>query len=288
VKLTRNPDKPIHTLLINGCECEPYLTADYRLMLEAPAAVVAGALLARQATGASSVTICLEDNKPDAAESLRAAAAGTDVRLKLLHTKYPQGGEKQLISAVLCREVPTGGLPLDIGVVVVNVGTAAALAAAVLRGRPLTHRIVTVSGGGVRQPKNLLVPIGVDYQTLIGFCGGLTDDAARVVAGGPMMGFTLASLNVPVTKGTSGVTVLSRDEIDETAETACVRCGRCAEVCPMRLVPTRLAQAARANNPDLALRYHVSACMECGCCAYACPARLPLVQLVRLAKVIAL
>jgi len=169
VKLTRNPARPIDTLLINGCECEPYLTADDRLMIEAPAAVVAGALLARRATGASSVTICLEDNKPDAAETLRAAAAGTDVRLKILHTKYPQGGEKQLIQAVLSREVPTGGLPLDVGVVVVNVGTAAALARAVLRGKPLTHRIVTVSGGGVRQPKNLLVPVGVDYRTYIDF-----------------------------------------------------------------------------------------------------------------------
>jgi len=287
VKLARNPDKPIDTLLINGCECEPYLTADDRLMLEAPAAVVAGALLARQATGAADVTICLEDNKPDAAEALRNAAAGTDVRLRILHTKYPQGGEKQLISAMLCREVPTGGLPLDVGVVVFNVGTAAGLARAVLRGKPLTHRIVTVSGGGVRQPKNLLVPVGVDYRALVDFCGGLTDDAARVIAGGPMMGFTLGSLDVPVTKGTSGVTVLSRGEIDAAAETACVRCGRCAEVCPMRLVPTRLAQAARAGSAELALRYHVGACMECGCCAYACPARLPLVQLVRLAKVIA-
>ena len=288
VKLTRNEAKPIDTLLVNGCECEPYLTADYRLMLQAPEAVVAGGMLAKRATGAVRVIIGVEDNKPEAIRSLHAAAAGTPVQVRVLQTKYPQGGEKQLIVALLGREVPTGGLPLDVGVVVFNVGTAASLARAVLRDKPLTHRIVTVSGRGIRHPKNLLVPIGTDYRALIDYCGGLTEDAARVVAGGPMMGFTLGNLDTPVTKGTSGVTVLTHGELDKIHETACVRCGRCAEVCPMRLVPTKLAQAARANKPELARSYHVTACMECGCCAYACPARLPLVQLIRLAKIITL
>lgn len=288
VKLTRNPQRPIRWMLINGCECEPYLTADYRLMLEAPAAVITGALLARQATGAAEVIVSIEDNKPQALEALRAAAEATAVELRVLKTKYPQGGEKQLVSAVLGKEVPTGGLPLDIGAVVMNVGTAAALARAVVRGRPLTHRVVTVSGAGVRQPKNLLVPIGASYRELIDFCGGMHPDAARVVAGGPMMGFTLGSLDVPVTKGTSGITVLTHDEVHSAGETACVRCGRCADVCPMRLVPTKLALAARARDPDLARRYHIAACMECGCCAYACPACLPLVQLIRLGKVMVL
>jgi len=285
VKLTRNPEKPIDTLLVNGCECEPYLTADYLLMLEAPAAVVAGALLARRATGASEVAICLEDNKPRAAETLRAASEGTDVRLEILRTKYPQGGEKQLLVAALSREVPGGGLPLDVGVVVVNVATAAALAGAVVRRRPLTHRIVSVSGAGVRQPKNLLAPIGASYRQLIDYCGGLRQEAVRVIAGGPMMGFTLGSLDVPVTKGTSGITVLSQEEVRRREVTACVRCGRCVDTCPMRLVPTRLALAARWGNFDLARRYHAAACMECGCCAYVCPAGVPLVQLIRLAKV---
>ena len=288
VKLARNEEKPIEQLLVNGCECEPYLTADYRLMLEAPASVVAGALLAQHATGASEVTICVEDNKPKAIESLRTAAQGTAAQVRVLKTKYPQGGEKQLVAATLGREVPTGGLPLDVGVVVVNVGTAATLARAVLRGKPLTHRIVTVSGAGIRQPKNLLVPIGTSYRVLIDYCGGLTQDAARVVAGGPMMGFTLGSLDVPVTKGTSGITVLTRSESKRAEETTCVRCGRCVDVCPMRLVPTKLALAARAGNADLARSYHVAACMECGCCAYTCPASLPLVQLIRLSKVMAL
>jgi electron transport complex protein RnfC len=288
VKLTRNPQRPIRWLLLNGCECEPYLTADYRLMVEAPGAVICGALLAQQAAGASELIVCVEDNKPQAIEALRAVADHTAVQLRVLKTKYPQGGEKQLVDAVLHKEVPTGGLPLDVGAVVVNVGTAAALARAVLRGKPLTHRVVTVSGAGIRRPKNLLVPIGTSYRELIDYCGGLREDAARVVAGGPMMGFTLGNLDVPVTKGTSGVTVLSRHEVHKAAETPCVRCGRCARVCPMRLVPTKLAQAARAGKADLARRYHVVACMECGCCAYACPASIPLVQLIRLAKVIVL
>ncbi|MHC4179360.1 MAG: electron transport complex subunit RsxC [Planctomycetota bacterium] len=288
VKLTRNEERPIRWLLVNGCECEPYLTADYRLMLEAPAAVISGALLAQRATGASEVTVAVEDNKPQAVEALRTAADATAVGVRVLRTKYPQGSEKQLVAAVLRKEVPTGGLPLDVGTVVINVGTAAALARAVVRGRPLTHRVVTVSGAGIGQPKNLLVPIGTSYRELIDYCGGLREEAARVVAGGPMMGFTLGSLDVPVTKGTSGVTVLTHDEIRRAEETACVRCGRCVDVCPMRLVPTKLALAARAGDPELARRYHIAACMECGCCAYTCPACLPLVQLIRLGKVITL
>ena len=285
VKLTRNPEKPIQTLLINGCECEPYLTSDYALMMEAPAPIITGALLARRATGARDVIICVENNKLDAAERLQQAAAGTAVQVRILETKYPQGGEKQLTIAVLGREVPTGGLPLDVGAVVLNVGTAAAVARAVVRGKPLTHRIVTVSGRGVAQPKNLLVPIGASYRTLVEFCGGLTADAARLVAGGPMMGFTIGTLDVPVTKGASGLTVLTADEVRKAEETTCLRCGRCVDVCPLNLVPTKIAMAGKANDMDLAKRYHITACMECGCCAYLCPAGIPLVQLIRLGKV---
>lgn len=292
VKLARNEKKPIGLVLVNGCECEPYLTADDRLMIEAPRPVVAGALLARRAAGAERVIVAVEDNKPAAARALRDAASGTAVEVRVVKTKYPQGGEKQLIFAVTGREVPTGGLPLDVGVVVFNVGTTAALARAVLRGKPLTHRIVTVSGGGIRQPKNLLVPIGASYGRLIEHCGGLADDAAAVVAGGPMMGFAIDvtgeasdALKVPITKGTSGITVLTRRDVERSRQTACLRCGRCVEVCPMRLVPTRLALAARHDYVDNLVRYHVAACMECGCCAYACPARIPLVQLIRVGKV---
>jgi electron transport complex protein RnfC len=285
VKLARNEKRPVDTLLVNGCECEPYLTSDYRLMLEAPDAIVCGALLAARACGAEHILLGIEDNKPQAVAVMSRAIAGTGIELMVLKTKYPQGAERQLSVAMVDREVPTGGLPLDVGVVVQNVGTVAAIARAVVRGRPLTHRIVEVTGRGIRRPANLLVPIGTSYQDLIDHCGGLTEEADRVVSGGPMMGFTLGDLSVPITKGTSGVTVLTRAEVHRTIETACVRCGRCVDACPLHLVPTRIALAARAGNIDVAARYYVTACVECGCCAYVCPAGLPLVQLIRLGKI---
>ncbi|HOW96784.1 MAG TPA: electron transport complex subunit RsxC [Kiritimatiellia bacterium] len=284
VKLTRNEKRPVDTLLLNGCECEPYLTSDYRLMIEFPRPIVTGALLAARATGATQLVIAVEDNKPAAVESLRRAAEGTGVEVRVMETRYPMGGERQVIPAALDREVPTGGLPLDVGVVVMNVGTSAALAAAVLRGKTLTHRVVSVTGAGIAQPKNVLAPIGSSYKDLIDFCGGLKPDAARVIAGGPMMGFALNDLNITVTKGTSGITVLTHDDLKAVEETACVRCGRCVDVCPLNLVPTRLALASRYQDWDMARRYHLMACCECGCCAYVCPAAIPLVQLMRMGK----
>ncbi|HET6426811.1 MAG TPA: electron transport complex subunit RsxC [Phycisphaerae bacterium] len=284
VKLTRNQAKPIDTLLVNGCECEPYLTADYRLMLQAAEPIVAGGLLAARAAGAERIVIAIEDNKPAAAKRMAEAAEGTDVDVAIVKTKYPMGGERQVIPAVLDREVPTGGLPRDVGVVVVNVGTAAAIAAAVLRGRPLTHRIISVTGDGIAQPKNLLAPIGAGYGDLIAACGGLKETAGRVIAGGPMMGFALAELDVPVTKGTSGVVVLTKEQARSSEETACIRCGRCVDVCPLGLVPTKIALACRHGDWETARRYYLTACIECGCCAYICPAKIPLVQLMRMGK----
>ncbi|MCK4602902.1 MAG: electron transport complex subunit RsxC, partial [Phycisphaerae bacterium] len=284
VKLMRHAETPIDTLLLNGCECEPYLTADYRLMIEVPQPIVTGALLAGRACGAGRIVIAIEDNKPAAAETLREAAEDAGVQVVVVKTKYPMGGERQVVPAALNREVPTGGLPLDVGVVVLNVGTAAAVAVAVLRGKPLTHRVVTVSGVGVREPKNLLVPIGISYGELIDYCGGLTRDAARVVAGGPMMGFALGDLKTPITKGTSGLTVLTGEDVRRAEETACLRCGRCVDVCPLGLVPTKMALAAKHEDWELARRYYLSACCECGCCEYACPANIPLVQLMRMGK----
>lgn len=202
----------------------------------------------------------------------------------MVATKYPQGAEKQLVFAALGRTVPGGKLPLDVGVVVVNVATAAALARAALRGGPLTHRVVTVTGRGVRQPKNLLAPIGARLGDLVAAAGGLLPEAVRLVAGGPMMGFAVAGLDTLVTKGTSGLTVLTADELDADVERPCVRCGRCVDVCPMGLLPTRIALAARAGAWELAGRFHAKACVECGCCAFTCPSRLPLVQLIRVGK----
>jgi len=284
VKVTLNEKKPVSIVLVNGCECEPYLTADQRLMQEFPAPIITGALLAARACGAGQIVIAIEDNKPAAIASMRKAAEGTGVKIAAVSTKYPMGGEKQTVKAVLGRTIPTGGLPLDVGVVVINVATAAAVARAVLRGKPLTHRVVSVTGEGIAQPKNLLVPVGITYGELIDFCGGLKPEATRVVAGGPMMGFTLGALNAPVTKGTSGVVVLTDADVKKSAETTCVRCGRCVDVCPLNLVPTKIALAARHQDYDLAKRYHIMACMECGCCAYECPASIPLVQLIRVGK----
>jgi electron transport complex protein RnfC len=241
-------------------------------------------LLAGRATGAEEIIIGIEDNKPRAIDVMREAAAGTGIKIAVTKTKYPQGSEKQLIMAVLKREVPLGGLPLDVGVAVSNVSTVAAIARAVLRGQPLTHRVVTVTGAGIAQPKNLLVPIGISLGELIDYCGGLTEDAARMVAGGPMMGFAFTNRDAPVTKGTSGLTVLTHDDVRKAEETACIRCGRCVDVCPMNLVPTKLALACRHQDLDLAQKYSIMACFECGSCAYICPASIPLVQLMRTGK----
>ena len=285
VKIMFNDKRPIHTLLINGCECEPYLTADYRLMLDAPAPIITGALLAARAVGASTIVIGIEDNKMPAVEAIRKAAAGTPVKVAVLKTKYPQGSEKHLIKAVLKEEVPLGGLPSDVGVALSNVGTIAAIARAVLRDKPLTHRVISVTGAGIREPKNILAPIGASFGELIDFCGGMTPDAARTIAGGPMMGFAFADPATYVTKGTSGLTVLTRNDVSRSEETQCVRCGRCVDVCPMRLVPTKLALASRHKDIELARRYNILACFECGSCAFVCPAQLPLVQLIRTGKV---
>ncbi|HQN39577.1 MAG TPA: electron transport complex subunit RsxC [Thermoanaerobaculia bacterium] len=284
VKLAPGPRRPVDTVLINGCECEPYLTADERLMREAALPVLVGAKLVARAVGAKRIVVGIEANKPEAIAEMRRLAPELGIEVGVVATKYPQGAEKQLVYALLQRIVPGGKLPLDVGVVVSNVATAAALARAVLRGAPLTHRVMTVAGHGVREPKNLLVPIGLRLSEAIEAAGGLTDDAARVIAGGPMMGFSVAYLDAPVTKGTSGLTVLAARDLDAEPERACVRCGRCVDVCPMGLLPTRIALAARYGEWELAGSYHARLCVECGCCAFACPSRLPLVQLIRVAK----
>lgn len=288
VKLVQNPQKPVDVVLLNGCECEPYLTADHRLMLEAPGPIMAGLQLAIKAAGAKRGIIAIEDNKPDAIETISAAIAeAPNVQLAICQTKYPQGGERQLVKAVLDRAVPTGGLPLDVGVVVINVGTASAITWACVEGRPVTERIVTVTGGGIKAPGNFRVPVGMLVSDLLDQCGGLTDDAEKVLLGGPMMGPTAARLDVPILKGTSGITVMSRDEVAELQETACIRCSRCVDYCPLALVPTRIAHAVKARDIEMALDYDLLACVECGCCAYVCPAQIPLVQYMRSGKAMA-
>ncbi len=286
IKLRMNPDRPVETLLVNGCECEPFVTSDDRLMREYPAAIVAGVRLAQKACGAKRIVLAIESNKPEAADAMWAASEDVpDFEVSIVNTKYPMGGERQLIPAVFQQEVPTGGLPLDLGIAVINVATSAAIAGAVLRSHAMTHRVVTVTGGGITSPRNVLVPIGTSFQTVIDHCGGLKSDARRVLAGGPMMGYTVTDLSVPVTKGTGGITVLSAAEVDEAEQTACIRCGRCLDVCPLGLAPTRIAHAAKGGDLVLAQENHLAACCDCGCCAYECPARIPLVQYIRAGKV---
>ncbi len=284
VKYIKNEKKPVNVVLINGCECEPYLTCDYRMMIEAPEVIVTGALLGAHSLSAKEIIIGVEDNKPEAVKKLKEAVSGTPVKIAVLKTKYPQGGEKSLIKSVLGLEVPLGGLPGDIGVAISNVGSIAAVAMAVIKGRPMTHRVVSVSGRGIKNPKNLFTAVGTPMKDLIDYCGGLTEDAGRMIAGGPMMGFAFSDMSAPITKGSSGITVITKQELIEQEETSCIRCGKCVEACPMRLIPTRLALASRYKNPEVLMRYYINACYECGCCASVCPAKINLVQLIRSGK----
>jgi len=288
VKLVKNQNKPIDTVILNACECEPYLTCDYRLMLEAPNPMVAGLQLAMRAAGAEKGIIAIEDNKPEAINEVMLAIRNLDnIQLAICKTKYPQGGERQLINAVLGRVVPTGGLPLDVGVVVVNAGTASSIYWACADGRPLTERIVTVTGAGISKAGNFRASIGMLISDLIEHCGGLTEDAEKVLLGGPMTGAATGRLDVPILKGTSGITVLTRDDVAKEQEVACIRCSRCVDHCPLKLAPTRIAHAVKARAIDLALEYDLQACIECGCCAFVCPSKIPLVQYMKSGKVLA-
>jgi electron transport complex protein RnfC len=282
-KLTPPKEKPIDTLLVNGCECEPFLTADHRLMLEQPAEIVEGVAIMSKVLGVKNVVIVIEDNKPDAVKTMNGAVASSGFKVRKLKTKYPQGAEKQLIKATVRREVPSGGLPMDVGCVVQNVGTALAARDALRLNRPLFERVTTVTGPGIKEPKNLRVRIGTPVKTLIDFCGGYATEVGKLIMGGPMMGIAVSSDEVPVVKGTSGVLVLD-PAATVSDEHDCIRCGRCVEVCPMGLAPLRLNNLIRRGQLDAAKDEHVKDCIECGCCAYACPAKIRLVHQFKYAK----
>jgi len=292
VKIEPNPRLPKDTLIINGCECEPYITCDYRLMLEHSKQIIAGVKLARKASGCSRVFICIEDNKPKAIEAMNDAveSSAQDIQVVPIKTKYPQGGERQLINALLKRQVPTGGIPPMIGVVVLNVATAAAIAEAVVADLPLTHRVVTVTGEGVARPGNFYAAIGTSVAELIEFSGGLKEDAVRVILGGPMMGIAIADLTKPITKTCGAITVLTEKQIGvakfEGRQTPCLRCGKCLEVCPENLNPTKIAHAVKHNLLDVAESYYISACMECGSCSYVCPANIEVSGHIRTGKML--
>jgi electron transport complex protein RnfC len=293
VKIEPNPRLPKEVLIINGCECEPYITCDYRLMLEWTDQLIAGIKLARKASGCSKVFIGIEDNKPQAIRVMSGALhshTGTEsFKVVPVKTKYPQGGERQLIKAILDRYVPTGGIPPMIGVVVLNMATCAAIAEAVVWELPLTHRVVTVTGEAIAKPGNFYVPIGTSVGELVDFCGGVTQKSAKVVLGGPMMGVAIADLATPITKATNAVTVLTKEQIGRAKfarrQTPCIRCGRCIEVCPENLNATRIAHAVKHNLLELAESYYINACIECGCCSYVCPANIELTGYIKTGKI---
>jgi electron transport complex protein RnfC len=286
VKLSPPKEKPIDTLIINGSECEPYLTGDYRLLIEHPKEILEGLRILMKVLGVSKGFVGIEDNKPAAIKSMKEAASGLEgIEIRPLHTRYPQGAEKMLIKAVTGREVPPRALPMDVKVVVQNTGTAYAIFEAVRYGKPLIDRVVTVSGEGVNEPKNLFVKTGTLISHLIGECGGLKEESVKVLSGGPMMGFAIYSLDIPVTKGTSGIVALTEREIAHTESFGpCIRCGRCIDACPMGLMPSMLSVYAEKGFYEGAKGYNLFDCFECGCCTYVCPSKRPIVQLVRLAK----
>ena len=272
-------------LILNACECEPYITADDALLRARSGDVLRGLALLARILNPDQTVIGIEDNKPEAAAILRETLKDIPgVELRVLPTRYPQGAEKQLIQAVTGRQVPSGGLPKDVGCAVFNAATAFAAYRAVYEGMPLIERVVTVTGEGVKEPRNLIVRVGTSFQEVIDAAGGLTDDVWKVLSGGPMMGVAQGDLSVPVTKAVNAVLCLSSAQNGESAHPVCIRCGKCLEVCPMGLEPLYLYRYSNAGDLDALKRLHLTDCIECGCCAYACPGKVPLVQGFRAGK----
>ncbi|MEA4885045.1 MAG: electron transport complex subunit RsxC [Clostridia bacterium] len=285
VKLTLPANAKVDTLLINGAECEPYLTADHRLMLERSGDIVRGAQILMKALGVTRTVIGVEDNKPDAIEAMtKAASKAPGVEVVSLRTRYPQGSEKQLIKSTLGRDVPPGCLPFHVGVVVNNAATAVSVADRFDRGLPLIERVVTITGSAIAHPANLLVKIGTSAGELIEQCGGFVGEPAKLIFGGPMMGMAVSSPDVPTSKGCSGILALSRAEARVYEPMPCIRCGRCIEACPMGLEPAVLHQWSDSGIWDQAEACHAMDCIECGVCSYECPSRRNLVQSIKRAK----
>lgn len=287
VKLTPPPGCKAEYVIINAVECEPYLTADHRLMQEHPDEILVGVQLIMKAVGVEKAFIGIEANKPDAIElmTVRARVLNKGIEVVPLQMKYPQGGEKQLIEAVIGREVPAPpAIPINVGAVVQNVGTAYAIYQAVMKNRPLIDRVITVTGKRLEKPSNLLARLGTPFSQLIDECGGLPEDTGKVIGGGPMMGKALASLDVPMTKGSSGLLLMSKDEARRTAPQACIRCGKCVDACPMGLEPYLLSKLSSVANWEDAEKNEITSCIECGSCQFTCPSHRPLLDYVRLGK----
>lgn len=285
VKLSPPKEAKIDTFILNAAECEPYLTADHRTLVENAEKVITGIKIIQKIIQVDQLWIGIEDNKKDAIEVMEKLCAGTGIQVAALQTKYPQGAEKMLIKAICNREVPSGKLPTDVGVVVNNVGTAVAIADAVCQGIPLTERVTTISGKAVKNPKNLLIRVGTSFKDVVDYCGGLSKPAEKIVTGGPMMGFAQSTLELPVTKGVSGILCLVKSEVNESEQKPCIRCGRCVEACPIGLVPAMFGILGEKDLFEEAKEeYNLLDCAECGCCVYVCPSKRNLVQYVKYFK----
>jgi electron transport complex protein RnfC len=285
VKLMPPPGKVAEYLLINGVECEPYLTSDHRLMLEKGKEILIGTKILMKALNVTKAVIGIENNKPDAINHLTELAKSFEgIEVQPLKVQYPQGGEKQLIKAVLNREVPSGKLPIEVGCVVQNVGTTFAVYEAVQKNKPLFERVVTVTGKGVRKPSNFLARIGTPIGNLIEAAEGLPESTGKIINGGPMMGKALTSLDIPVVKGSSGILLMQENESRRKPESPCIRCSKCTYVCPMGLEPFLLARVSKLGNFEMAEKEMMMDCIECGSCQYTCPANIPLLDYLRLGK----
>jgi electron transport complex protein RnfC len=285
VKLAPPPDKKIDCFILNAAECEPYLTADHRMMLEEADRIVTGVKIVMKVLGVTKGYIGIEDNKPDSIQAMTKAFSGTSVEVHGLHTKYPQGAEKMLIAVLTGKEVPSGGLPMDVGAVVANVGTVAAIADAVTQGIPLIERIATISGKAVKEPQNIMVRVGATFKDAIDFCGGFASQPEKIILGGPMMGTAQPSIDMPIIKGTSGILAFAAGEADTGKESPCIRCGRCLDACPMGLNPSMLSiLGERDLFVEAKEDYSLLDCIECGSCVYQCPAKRNIVQYIKYCK----
>ena len=286
VKLSPPAEKSIDTIILNGVECEPYLTADYRIMMEQPDDIINGLKILMKIINAKKGIIGIEANKPDTIKLMKnKLKKESDIEVVGLKLKYPQGAEKQLIYAATKRKVPNkGGLPMDVGVIVQNVGTAIAVYEAVRYKKPLIERVITFSGKIVRNPKNIKARIGTFFSDLLEFCDGTTEKIGKIISGGPMMGFAIPSLETPMTKGCSGLLLFNKKEGHKEDESVCLRCGRCVDVCPMNLVPSLIAHNVKHEDWSLAEKFGVMDCMKCGSCAYVCPSHIKLIQWIDIGK----
>ncbi len=285
VKLSPPEDKKITHLIINGAECEPYLTSDRRVMLEMTDDVIGGLKYLMRMLLLSECFIGIEDNAKEAIQILREKSKETfGIHVIELKQKYPQGSEKQIINAITGIEVPMGALPMDVGCIVINIGTVAEICRAIEKGIPLHRRIVTVSGDAVKTPGNFYARIGTPFRDLTSAAGGFCEEPEKIIMGGPMMGIAGVSLDIPVVKGTSGILAFSEKQAHVSAERACIRCGRCVSACPMRLMPTTLDMYSRKGDTDTLIKYNIMNCMECGSCTYVCPSKRFIVQSIRMGK----